>query len=468
MDLNQQKSKKRGLLRNKIFWASLVMVGLVLGGVSWIYTKGFAFQAQATETVPSYYTTTVRQGDLRKSTSGSGKLVAASEASLSFATSGTVGTLNVTVGDLVNTGQVLAQLKDLDGLKASVSSAKLALLEAQSDLDALNTNADVALATAHKAYIDAQQTYADALETQTRTAYARCSKEVTTNLVVRTERAAEQLAKSYHGSEEWIALKSQYDTNLANLNYCKAHTEDEITSADSTLQVAETQLKLAEELYNTLQASSGIDPNEQALLKNTLEDCQYNLADAEKNLESATLISPMAGTVISIAAGQCEQVDTSTFITIADLNEMNVEVQVDEADLAMLAVGNQVEVIFDALPDRTFTGTVIQVDPTLSSSGPYQVVKGLVELDGIGDAKLILGLNASVEIIQSEVKSALLVPKEAVRDLGDGQYSVFILQNGQLIMKVVEVGLMDDTFAEIRSGLELGDVVSTGIVESIN
>ena len=252
------------------------------------------------------------------------------------------------------------------------------------------------------------------------------------------------------------------------MNYCKAYTEDEITSADSTLQVAETQLKLAEEQYNTLQASSGIDPNEQALLENTLEDCQYNLADAEKNLESATLISPMDGTVISIAAGQGEQVDTSTFITIADLNQMNVEVQVDEADLAMLAVGNQVEVIFDALPDRTFTGTVIQVDPTLTSSGPYQVVKGLVELGGIGDAKLILGLNASVEIIQSEVKNALLVPKEAVRDLGEGQYSVFILQNGQLTMKVVEVGLMDDTFAEIRSGLELGDVVSTGIVELIN
>ena len=75
-----------------------------------------------------------------------------------------------------------------------------------------------------------------------------------------------------------------------------------------------------------------------------------------------------------------------------------------------------------------------------------------------------LGVNASVTIIAHEVKDALLVPANAVRSLGNGQSGVFVVESdGSLTFKTVEVGLVDSSRAEIISGLELNDTVSTGL-----
>ena len=73
------------------------------------------------------------------------------------------------------------------------------------------------------------------------------------------------------------------------------------------------------------------------------------------------------------------------------------------------------------------------------------------------------GMNASVEVISGSAQNALLVPLEAVRNLGDGTFAVFVQNDkGKTQMKMVEVGLMDTTRAEIISGVKLGDIVTTG------
>ena len=77
---------------------------------------------------------------------------------------------------------------------------------------------------------------------------------------------------------------------------------------------------------------------------------------------------------------------------------------------------------------------------------------------------LPIGLNATVEVIGGRATNALLVPVEALREISPGQYAVFVMKNGEPQLRMVEVGLMDFTSAEIKSGLEAGDIVSTGIV----
>jgi len=145
-----------------------------------------------------------------------------------------------------------------------------------------------------------------------------------------------------------------------------------------------------------------------------------------------------------------------------------VIVYVDEGDLDQFVAGYRVDVVFDALPDQLFSGTLIQVDPQLSSSFGTTVAQGLAELDPESATvlqTLPLGLNASVEVISVEAKNVLLIPVEALRDLGDGQYAVFVVgSDGQLALRTVEVGLRDSTNAEITSGLTEGEVVSTGLV----
>ena len=75
-------------------------------------------------------------------------------------------------------------------------------------------------------------------------------------------------------------------------------------------------------------------------------------------------------------------------------------------------------------------------------------------------------LNATVEVIGGRATNALLVPVEALRELSADQYAVFRMEDGEPKLRMVEVGLMDFTFAEITDGLSAGDVVTTGIVDT--
>ena len=79
---------------------------------------------------------------------------------------------------------------------------------------------------------------------------------------------------------------------------------------------------------------------------------------------------------------------------------------------------------------------------------------------------LPVGLNASVDVIGGRAENAVLVPVEALRKLGPGEYAVFVIEDGEPKLRIVTVGLIDFTSAEILSGLDAGEVVTTGIVET--
>ena len=146
-----------------------------------------------------------------------------------------------------------------------------------------------------------------------------------------------------------------------------------------------------------------------------------------------------------------------------------LEVYLDETDLDKIATGFEVEVVFDALPDEAFTGRVVQVNPSLETVSGVQAIKALVQLDGSSFAKpqtLPVGLSASVDVIGGRAENAVLIPVEALRELGPDEYAVFVMEGGEPKLRVVEVGLVDFTSAEILSGLEPGEIVTTGIVET--
>ena len=94
-------------------------------------------------------------------------------------------------------------------------------------------------------------------------------------------------------------------------------------------------------------------------------------------------------------------------------------------------------------------------------------MEGTVVLDTTQPANvppltLPLGVTASVDIIQSQANNVILVPVQALHELSPNNYAVFVVVNGTPTLKIVTVGLQDGTFAEIKTGLKVGDVVSTG------
>jgi RND family efflux transporter MFP subunit len=192
------------------------------------------------------------------------------------------------------------------------------------------------------------------------------------------------------------------------------------------------------------------------------------LADARADLEAADLRAPFDATVVDVTAMPGEYVGTASFIALADLEAPVLQFWVEESDMGGVGVGNRVEIIFEALPDDTFTGEVIRVEPALVTVDGTLAVQAWASVDlASGSVRLLGGMNAEVEIVSAESRDTLLVPIQALRELGSGQYAVFVVQpDGEMALRPVEVGLQDFVNAEILSGLEVGEVVSLGVEES--
>ena len=181
------------------------------------------------------------------------------------------------------------------------------------------------------------------------------------------------------------------------------------------------------------------------------------------------LVSPIDGTILSISADVGEEISTSAIIVLADLRLPVLEVYLDETDLNKVGLGYEIEVVFDALPDDVYTGHVIQVDPSLETVSNVNAVRVLAQLDAESFAKpqdFPVGMNASVDVIGGRTEGAVLIPVEALREIAPGEYSVFVMENGEPRLRMVTVGLMDYTSAEIVEGVDVGDTVTTGIVET--
>jgi HlyD family secretion protein len=488
MKVNKLPARKRGLWQSKGLWTTVVIVVLLAGGSAWYFLMGpgSAANQTKTQTGPSYHTTAVKRGNLSISTSGTGSLVATNSVDLSFSTNGNVTVLKVQPGDQVKKGDVLASLGNTGALQAAIANDQLTYLQAQQALDNLSQNASVALATAYKDWVTAQDNYNSAVNTNTRIGLPRCTKAVATQLnqlVKNAKVILDRLSKTGYGSTEWIAAESQYENAVGNYNFCMAYTEQDKTDAKAAVDVAKVTLQQAQDKYNTLNAHNGIDPQAVAVAQAKVDQAQTQLDKDKQDLTGTTLVAPMDGTVTYVAAKVGSMVSsnssntssssttTSTatpFITISDLSQPSVRISIDETDLDKFAVGNKAEVTFDALPDVVFTGTVSQVDPQTTASGQYNVVSGLIQLDQASIQKvqdLPLGLSAAATIISKEADNVLLVPLDAVRDIGGGQYSVFVVgKDGKLSLKIVQVGMKDSAQAEITSGLTEGELVTTGTV----
>ncbi|MEA2008686.1 MAG: efflux RND transporter periplasmic adaptor subunit, partial [Chloroflexota bacterium] len=246
-----------------------------------------------------------------------------------------------------------------------------------------------------------------------------------------------------------------------------APTEAEIALARAEVAVVETNLV---EAQNLLAALKGKEVPEDATGSNLvqLEQALLAIANIEEAIEETQLITSLSGIVTSLNAQVPDQVTQNPILTIAAVAPHTLEVYFDESDWGKIKVGYEVEVIFDALPEKTFVGQVAHVDPALATEQNTTVVRSLVELDisTTGWNNLPLNSAASVDVIGGRAEGVVTVPVEALRAISDGEYAVFVLEDGEPRMRMVEVGIQDLLYAEIKSGLKVGDVVTTGQVET--
>ncbi len=201
----------------------------------------------------------------------------------------------------------------------------------------------------------------------------------------------------------------------------------------------------------------------------SLRSAEISMQNQQDNMSNYTITSPISGTIIEKDAKQGDALTSgSTLCVIYDLSYLEMVINVDELQIGALSVGQKVQLTADAVTDKTYVGTVTRVSMKGSSSGgttTYPITIRIDNTDGLRP-----GMNANAEIVVAEAGNALVVPNAAVIRGGYVLVSKkspsaanavedMDAPDGYVYVKV-ETGVSDDSYTEIKSGLQEDDTVA--------
>lgn len=262
------------------------------------------------------------------------------------------------------------------------------------------------------------------------------------------------------------------------------------------VSMADERVRLARAEQLATQGISSVEALEAARLRHTSADLAVQQAreavtqaralldKAEDDLKKTTIYAPLSGRVIALNAEVGEVVVSGTMNnpasvigTIADLSEILAEIDVDETEVVHLEIGQKVVLKVDAIPDREYTGKVVEIGSSgyAKPSQPDVTFFQAKVLFDAPDEKLRPGMSARAEIQVATHADALAVPIQAVVErkppsTGDAAADkkaaprtvVFVVADGKAKSVPVETGISDATEVEIVAGLAGGEQVITG------
>ena len=205
---------------------------------------------------------------------------------------------------------------------------------------------------------------------------------------------------------------------------------------------------------------------------------RVKLADVNEQIELATIIAQRPGLVVYGAADQNSMRfrsnsqeaiqegatvrERQSILTIPDMREMAVKVNIHESAVQRVAVGQLVKVSVDAFPDEQLTGVVIKVAVVADSANSFmnpdlKVYPTTIKIDGTHDW-LRPGMSAEIDILVRSLEDVVYVPIQAVTYFDDERV-VYVSNRGRTERREIKVGTFSDSYIEILSGLEAGEEV---------
>ena len=195
------------------------------------------------------------------------------------------------------------------------------------------------------------------------------------------------------------------------------------------------------------------------------EISMQNLQDAMNNY---TITAPISGTIIEKDAKVGDAVKAGdTLCIVYDLSYLEMSINVDELQISSISVGQQVQITADAVPDKTYVGTVTRVSMKGASNGgttTYPVSIRIDDTDGLRP-----GMNANAEIVVAQANNALVVPNAAVvrgsyvlvtKDSPSAANADTAMEAPEGFVYVpVKTGVSDDDYTQIVSGIQEGDTI---------
>ncbi|MBP7964525.1 MAG: efflux RND transporter periplasmic adaptor subunit [Caldilineaceae bacterium] len=504
----QRKKRSNG-------WWWVILPLLAIAGGAYYYFQVY-MPTQTVAAAPTMKTAKVRKGDITVSASAAGVIIAPTEMDLAFSSSGRLVELLVAEGDMVQAGDVLAKLDDSDlrinllQAESNLAAAKLKMADLQDDVDPIALSATLATVYTARENLSQSENPASAADLAAARANLNAARQAlselyagpsTTELTIlgaELEKAtiALQRAQSDYNAIAWrndigttpqsAALQqATIDFDRANAAYALSTapaSSEAISSANARVASAEATLerlllppsedataalkaKVDQAEAELAQLMAGANPADIESAQIAIAQASAGVDGAKLALERATLIAPFDGTITAVNGQVGENVTTSPLLTITDMQNLAVELYVEESDMGLISPGNVVNISLQANGDAEYYGAITHVSPLLVMIDGVPALRAQATIEN-PPAYARPGMTASLKVIAATANNALLVSLEALRELSPGSYAVFVVENGVPLMRPVEVGIMDFANAEILSGLSLGEVVSTGIIET--
>jgi HlyD family secretion protein len=328
----------------------------------------------------------------------------------------TVSHILVQEGDSVQSGQLLVQLDDLDA-RAQAAKAEAQLRSADADLRAVRQGGT--------------------------------QEEVLTS------------------QSDMVKAQAQFDLARHNVEILQglqqkgAASAGETEAAQERLQTAQVNRNLAQAKQNGRYSTPEIER-----VQAQADQARASLLAAQDILRHSDIRAPRAGTVYSLPIHQGQFVNPGDLLVqVADLSSVEVVGYVDEPDIGRLHSGEPVQVRWDALPGRTWEGSVTGVPYTVVAVGARTVGEITCRVNN-SDLKLLPNINVNVSVVTAQAQDVIAIPREAVH-AEDGQRFVFEIVNGVLRRRNVQTAISNLTDIEITQGLADGAQVALGPLNNL-
>lgn len=390
--------------------ALLAIVVVAAGIAIWRW-----YPAETKAVAPAEITAEVVRRDFASSVLATGavKPQVGAEVRVGARISGKVERLRANIGDPVQAGQVIAELEKAD-LQALVAQR-----QAEADL------AEAKLAAVESLH----------------------PKEI--------EKAEADLTRR----QATLHLSQQEERRQTQLLDQAVTTEEEWQRAEERRKVAEAEVAAAQKVLELAKAQY-VESRRQAEVD--VERAKAALRNTEVQLSYATIVAPISGVIGSVSTQEGETVaaglNSPTFVTIIDLNRLQVDAMVDEVDIGKVRPGQKAAFTVDAFPAREFPGKVVAIYPKavlLENVVYYDVV---VEIQGNDDEVLRPEMTASVTILLDAKEGALAIPAKALKR-ERGKSVVCVMRDGRPQPREVKAGWKDGSWIEVAAGLEEGETV---------
>jgi HlyD family secretion protein len=243
---------------------------------------------------------------------------------------------------------------------------------------------------------------------------------------------------------------------LTKLNASGAASKNEVAAARQRLDAAEASLNALEQTTKSRYSQAEVERARAALA-----DAEANLKAARQVVAQTSVHAPATGTVYSLDAKSTEFVESGKLLLqLADLHQERIRAYFDEPEIGKLAVGQKIQIKWDAKPGRIWNGHIERTPVTVINLGTRSVGEVLVKIDD-ADGGLLPDTNVTVTVTISSDPNVLSVPREALHS-ENGKTYVYKVVNGSLHRSYVTIGTLNLTQVSILSGLNEGDTVATG------